>query len=221
VRTFAVAGRTPIPSDATAVTGNLTAVGATASGYVAIGPSMTADPSTSTLNIARGVTIANNVTLRLGSGGKLGAVYKAASGARVHLLFDVTGYYRPGSGGSEWHPLEPVRLLDTRASNGLSGASTDGTVRSFQLTGRGTIPVDAVAVTANLTIVGPTSSGYSAIGATMTSTPSTSTINVRTGRTIANGVALRVTGKGRAGTVFQGTSGSKAHQVLDVTGYFR
>jgi hypothetical protein len=55
----------------------------------------------------------------------------------------------------------------------------------------------------------------------MTSTPSTSTINVRTGRTIANGVALRVTGKGRVGTVFQGTSGSKAHQVLDVTGYFR
>ena len=182
---------------------------------------MTASPTTSTLNLTKRVTRANNVTLRLGSGGTVGAVYKAAAGARVHLLFDVTGYFRAGSGGAEWHPVTPVRLLDTRVPNGLSGASADAKVRTFQLTGRGTIPVDAVAVTANLTITGPTSSGYVAIGPTMTASPATSNINVRSGVTLANGVALRIGSGGTVETVFQGASGASTHQVLDVTGYFR
>jgi hypothetical protein len=34
------------------------------------------------------------VTVALGSGGTLNAVYKAKAGATTHLVFDVTGYFR-------------------------------------------------------------------------------------------------------------------------------
>ncbi len=220
-RTVQIAGRGSIPSDAVAVTGNLTATGATASGFVAAGPTMTSNPTTSTLNLTKGATLANNLTLRLGSGGKAGLVFVGPSGSVVHLVFDVTGYYRTGNAGAEWYPVTPVRLLDTRSANGLSGAFRSATVRTFQLIGRGSVPVDAVAVTANLTVTGGTSAGYISVGPTMVSTPTTSTLNVAKGQTLANGLTLRVGAGGKVGAVFRGSSDARIHQVLDLVGYFR
>ena len=221
VRTVQIAGRGTIPPDAVAVTGNLTATGATGSGYVAIGPSMTSRPGTSTLNLARGTTIANNLTLLLAADGKAGMVFVGASGTSVHLVFDVTGYYRAGDAGAEWYPVDPTRLLDTRAGNELAGAFVSAQPRTFQLTGRGSVPVDAVAVTANLTVTGVTAAGYVAIGPTMTSTPSTSTINLARGQTLANGLTLRVGTAGTVAAVFKSSIGATAHKVLDLVGYFR
>ncbi len=221
VRTLQIAGRGGVPADAIAVTGNLTGTGATAGGFVSMGPTMTSSPSTSTLNLGKTAARANNVTLRLGSGGKAGLVFVGPSGSSAHLVFDVTGYYRAGSSGAKWYPVTPVRLLDTRSANGLSGAFVDGSVRGFQLTGRGTVPVDAKAVTANLTVVPPSAAGDAAGGPPMVSRPSTSTINVVSGQTLANGVVLRIGSVGTVGAVFQSSSGAKAHQVLDLTGYFR
>ncbi|MEX1171050.1 MAG: glycosyl hydrolase family 18 protein, partial [Chloroflexota bacterium] len=221
VRTLTIAGRGGIPSDAIAVTGNLTATGATGSGYVAAGPTMTSSPTTSTLNLARGRTQANNLTLRLGAGGKVGMVFVGASGTSVHLVLDVTGYYRAGNGGAEWFAVTPTRLLDTRTGNGLAGAFVDQTVRTYQLTGRGTVPVDAVAVTGNLTVTGSTSAGYASTGPTMTAKPSTSTINFVKGQTLANGLTLRIGSVGKVAAVFDGATGAKVHQIVDLTGYFR
>ena len=45
--------------------------------------------------------------------------------------------------------------------------SVDEVVRTFQLAGRGGIPVDAMAVTANLTVTGATDAGYVSIGPSM------------------------------------------------------
>ncbi len=221
VRTVQIAGRGTIPPDAVAVTGNLTATGATGSGYVSIGPSMTSRPGTSTLNAAKGTTIANNLTLLLAADGKAGMVFVGASGTSVHLVFDVTGYYRAGDAGAEWYPVDPTRLLDTRAGNELAGAFVSAQPRTFQLTGRGSVPVDAVAVTANLTVTGVTAAGYVAIGPTMTSTPSTSTINLARGQTLANGLTLRVGTAGTVAAVFKSSIGATAHKVLDLVGYFR
>ena len=220
-RNVQIAGRGSIPSDVVAVTGNLTAVSPTGSGYVSAGPTMTSHPTTSTLNLAKGTTRANNLTLRLGAGGKAGLVFVGPSGTAVHLVFDVTGYYRTGNAGAEWYPVTPVRLLDTRVANGLSGAFADATVRRYQLTGRGSVPVDAVAVTANLTATGGTSAGYISVGPTMDSTPTTSTLNVATGQTAANGLTLRVGAGGTVGAVFRGGDDARIHQVMDLVGYFR
>ena len=131
VRNVQVTGRGSIPADAIAVTGNLTATGATGSGYVSAGPTMTASPKQSTLNLVKGVTRANNVTLRLGAGGRMGLVYIGPRRTSVHLLFDVTGYYRAGDAGAEWYPIDPIRLLDTRVGNGLAGTFRDEVVRGL------------------------------------------------------------------------------------------
>ena len=53
-RTFTVADGTPIPTDAVAVTGNLTVTGQTKGGYVVLAPA--AGGSTSTLNFPAGDT---------------------------------------------------------------------------------------------------------------------------------------------------------------------
>ena len=91
-RDFTVADATPIPTNAVAVTGNLTVTGQTKAGYIVLAPA--AGGSTSTLNFPKGDNRANGVTVALGAGGKLNAVYKAKAGATTHLVFDVTGYFR-------------------------------------------------------------------------------------------------------------------------------
>ena len=49
-------------------------------------------------------------------------------------------------------PVDPVRLLDTRSGNGLTGTFKANTVRTWQVAGRGGVPADALAVTGNLTM---------------------------------------------------------------------
>ena len=66
-----VADGTPIPTNAVAVTGNLTVTGQTKAGYIVLAPA--AGGATSTLNFPVGDTRANGVTVALGSGGTLNA----------------------------------------------------------------------------------------------------------------------------------------------------
>jgi hypothetical protein len=93
-RTFVVAGRGGVPVGAVAVTGNLTITNASREGYVTLTPNPTASPSTSTLNFPASDTRANGVSVALGPGGTLAAVYGAPAGSTVQIIFDVTGYYR-------------------------------------------------------------------------------------------------------------------------------
>ncbi len=119
-RTFQVTGRGGVPANATAVTGNLTVTGQSTAGYVFLGPDPTPNPASSTLNFPLGDSRANGVTVALGAGGSLSATYLAPAGATTHLIFDVTGYFVPGSSGASFVPLTPARLLDSRFGNGLS-----------------------------------------------------------------------------------------------------
>ncbi len=96
-RTFQVTGKGGVPSNATAVTGNLTVTGQTSSGYLFIGPVPTTNPGTSTLNFPVGDDRANGVTVALGAGvGTLSVTFVASAGAATaHVIFDVTGYFMP------------------------------------------------------------------------------------------------------------------------------
>jgi hypothetical protein len=90
-RTFTVSG---VPSNAAAVTGNLTVTGQTSSGYFFIGPVATNNPGSSTLNFPAGDDRANAVTVALGSGGTLSITFVAPSnGPTAQAIFDVTGYF--------------------------------------------------------------------------------------------------------------------------------
>ena len=163
-KTFTVAGFSStggtIPAGAIAVTGNVTVTGQTAAGYVSITTTATATPRSSTLNFPLGDTRANNLTASLASNGTLSAVYKAAAGKKAHILFDVTGYFLPGTTNAAYNTVAPVRLLDTRVGNGLAGRFVSGAPRELAIGGRGGIPAGAVAITANLTVVGQTKAGF-------------------------------------------------------------
>jgi hypothetical protein len=94
-RTFGVSGIGVIPSNALAVTGNLTVTSQTGTGYLFIGPNATNDPTSSTLNFPRGDDRANGVTVALGAGGTLSVTFVApGTGPTVHVIFDATGYFQ-------------------------------------------------------------------------------------------------------------------------------
>ena len=112
-QSISVAGVGAIPSDATAISANLTVTNVTHSGYVSVTTELTNSPATSTLNLAAGDTRANGLTIPLGSDGKIGAVFKAPGGS-ADVILDVTGYYSPDPGGLLFHPLDPGRYVDTR-----------------------------------------------------------------------------------------------------------
>jgi hypothetical protein len=85
-----------VPTNAVAVTGNVTVVGQTSAGYITVAPSLTSgvQPPTSTLNFPLSDIRANGVTVPLAGGGKLDFMYWAAStSATVQVIFDVTGFF--------------------------------------------------------------------------------------------------------------------------------
>jgi PKD repeat protein len=93
-RNFQVSGRGGVTASAVAVTGNLTVTGQTNGGFAYLGPTAQSAPSTSTLNFPMGDTRANGAAMALGGGGILSATYAAGWGT-THLIWDVTGYFRP------------------------------------------------------------------------------------------------------------------------------
>ena len=93
-QTLTVAARVGAPSDAIAISGNLTVVGQTGAGYVSLTKATTDTPTTSTINVPRGDTRANGVTGPLSSSGTMGLVYVAGQAATTNLIMDITGYFK-------------------------------------------------------------------------------------------------------------------------------
>ena len=224
-RSFLVAGTSAVPSDATAITANLTVVNQTKAGYVAVTPVPTDNPAVSTINFPVGDIRSNGLTIPIGAGGKVSAVYKAPSGT-ADVILDVTGYYGPEPGGLAFHPLVPGRYVDTRRPlgtdgyvNGLSGAQGT-TPRSVRVNGHDGVAFDAQAVTGNLTIVGQTAAGFVTVSDSGAAVPSTSTINFPFGDIRANGINVPVDDTGHLWFVDRTTAGGTVQLVLDLTGYF-
>jgi hypothetical protein len=94
-----------VPVGATAVALTVAVVDASAAGFVVVrSGDATGAPSTSNLNVAKGGTVANAVTVKLptaGSGvGSIKILFDAfgSSTATTDLLIDITGYFEPGAG---------------------------------------------------------------------------------------------------------------------------
>jgi len=223
-RTFGVGGRVvgsvQVPSNALAVTGNLTVTEQTARGYLYIGPVAMDNPTSSTLNFPVNDDRANAVTVALGAGGSLSITYAAPYGTRAHVIFDITGYYTPDSSGSTYVPLPPVRLLDTRdGTGGLSGALPARQARTFAVRNHVGVPGNATAVTGNLTVTQQTANGYLYIGPVAMDNPTSSTLNFPVNDDRANAVTVVLATDGSLSVTFAASHGT-AHVVFDVTGYY-
>jgi hypothetical protein len=220
-RTFPVTGRGGVPAGAKAVTGNLVAVAPNSGGYLALAPGVAANPATASLNVPRGDIRAASVTLPLDASGHLGVVWKGTPGSKTNVVFDVTGYFVGDGSGATFFGIDPSRVLDSRFANGLAGPFAANGVRALQATGRGAVPLDAVAVTGGLAVIAPTGAGWLIVGPGGSPLGSTSSINVPRGDIRANGFTSRTSGNGVLSMVYVGPKGTAANVVLDVTGYFR
>ena len=166
----------------------------------------------------------------------------SAAGSRTGVVnFPVTGRNLPltvllmGNGlyptppplnGGAYHPLDPVRIMDTRVGPtpvdlGL-GPVAPGQTIDVQITGRGGVPQDGSvsAVVLNVTVTSTTGSGYLTIFPTPLvpgDPPLASNLNWTAGKTVPNLVEVAVGVNGRI-SVFNGP-GSSAHVIVDVQGY--
>ena len=143
----------------------------------------------------------------------------------LHTYFDpgLTIQGLPGApAATTYHPLSPVRLLDTRdGTGGLSGPFSPHAARTFQVAGKAGVPATATAITGNLTVTGQTSPGYLFIGPAATNDPSSSNLNFPAGEDRANAVTAALAGDGTLSITYVApTPGSTAHVVLDISGYF-
>ena len=134
-RTFQVAGVSPIPANAIAVTGNVTVVNQTSAGYVSLTPTPTTNPKSSTINFPLGDVRANNFTMPLDGAGRLSAVFKASAGKATHLIVDVTGFFVADDAHATYAPITPTRALDTRSGKGLTGRFVANHPRTLSVAG--------------------------------------------------------------------------------------
>lgn len=79
-----------VPSDAAAVMLSVVATGPTAGGYLTVYPGTGALPPTSSLNFAKGTTVANAVVARLGTDGRVAFTNAAGS---THAISDLAGFF--------------------------------------------------------------------------------------------------------------------------------
>jgi hypothetical protein len=102
-----VAGDRGIPANAKAMAMNVTAVGASADGFMTVYPCGEPVPVASNLNYTKGRDIANSVLAKPGVGGKVCFFSDKA----VDIVVDVSGYF---GAESAFIPSVPVRDVDTR-----------------------------------------------------------------------------------------------------------
>jgi spore germination protein YaaH len=220
-RSFPIAGVVAnVPAGAIAVTGNLTATGATVAGFVRFGSSVTGNSST--INFTAGDDRANGVTLGLATDGSLSGLYSTATGkGTVGLVFDLTGYFMRDPNGATFFPITPTRIVDTRVRKGISIPLAAGAIATFGVAGLSGIPSSAIAVTGNATVTGQTGAGFVAVAPTLKAgvLPGSSTLNFPLADTRANNVTVPLSG-GKLQVEYVGRARTSAQFIFDVTGYF-
>lgn len=225
-----VTGRVGIPaSGVTGVVLNVTAENPTATGFVTVSP--TGDPRavTSNLNTTPGDTRPNLVEARVGAAGKVTLFNNSGS---THLIADVAGWIDDGrastaSGRSQFGPLSPTRILDTRGSVApATRASGFGAPTSIGAGDTIDLPVDVgcspisdtpTAVAMNVTATNATSASHLTVWPSGDPVPTVSNLNFVTGKTVPN-MAIVAIGTGQSISI-RNNSGT-VDVIVDLAGCF-
>jgi hypothetical protein len=224
---------TNVPANAVAVTGTLTVTGMVSSfgqyssGIITLTTAPDRQVHSVSMYVHKGDTQATGVTVKLGVGGTLSVTFMGSDpGAKIHVVFDVTGYFAPGGSGAMYVPVVPNRLVDSRIKLGLSTALGACLGKVFQVTGRipsdatRNIPAGAVAVTGTLTVTGQSALGWLALTPTPNNHPTTSNLNFPKGDNRATGVTVPLDPGGKLSVTYGAVKGASTQVVFDVTGYF-
>jgi hypothetical protein len=170
---------------------NITATGSTAPGFLTAWDGDSARPVASTLNFAAQATVPNLAIVATGPclindacrGLPEVAIFNGSAGS-THIVVDLLGYYddETTGGGLVFHPVDPVRVVDSRVGLGVAHAigahATAMTTVPAGLTG-------AAAIAANVTAVAPTASTYVTVWPSGPP-PTVSTLNATAGQIVPN-----------------------------------
>ncbi len=204
---IAVAGLCGIPVEAVAAALTITAVDPTQPGFVTVWPGDESRPETSVVNFRPGQVVANAQLVRVDAAGMV----RAFSPASTDLLVDVTGYFVPADGpvrSGRYVPVEPRRLVDTRASG---KPSVGGAV-----TVRPDVPSGAVAVAVNIATSDSSAPGFFTAYATGDDRPTASVLNTDlAGQTRAAAAIVPL-----AAGAFDVYTHRGDHVIVDIAGYF-
>lgn len=199
------AGRQGVPADATAVVLNVTATGPTASTFLTVWPDGQPRPGTSNLNVVAGQTLANEVTVPVGTGDGVD-IYNHSGSTQV--VVDLLGYYAPGA-GSLYQQLAPTRLVD--------GSETLKPGQQFAVDAASIAPPDTTALVVNITVPNATANGFLATSTQGLGAPGTSTVNFAPGQTVANEAVVEL---GFGSAFFLYNSAGNNSPIVDVVGAY-
>jgi PKD domain len=216
-----VTGVAGVPTTATAVVLNVTAVNATAATFVTVYPAGGSLPLASNLNVSSSAPTPNLVVVPVGTGGVVN--FYNAKGS-VHLVADLAGFFSPTS-PAFYSPVGPCRLFDTRIGTGVcAGAQTVasaplGTARTMSalVRGVGGIPVDATAVVLNVTGVQASASTFVTVFPDGGTRPLASNLNLHTAGAVPNLVIVPI---GSDGKIDLYNDKGNVNLIADVAGYF-
>ncbi|MCU1399751.1 MAG: hypothetical protein JWN62_2860 [Acidimicrobiales bacterium] len=209
-----VAGRGGISATAKSAVLNVTAVGASAGGFLTVWPCDGTRPATSNVNFPKSSPVPNAVVTALSATGTV-CIYASNP---TDVIVDVFGELDP----STFSPMaQPARLMETRDGYGTIDGSANAMGKrglsqdtTLMIAGRGGLPNTVGAVVLNVTVDAPELSGYVTVYPCGTARPPVSNVNFAPNQTLPN---LVVTKLSSAGTICIFTS-SPTHVIVDVFG---
>ncbi|MBL8168623.1 MAG: pre-peptidase C-terminal domain-containing protein [Acidobacteria bacterium] len=216
-------GSVTIPSTAQAIVGNITVINQTSqTGYLTIYPDGVTPPLAANMIYGPNGILANNFTVGLSSDGR----FNVFGERTIHVIVDISGYYAPpNTGGLYYHPLsKPVRMLDTRASQGNCDSVGAPIAAGTALTTLAritcetlTIPAAAQAIVGNATVInGSGQTGYLTIYPDGIQPPLAANMIYFPGQVLSNAFTVGLSSNGRFNIFAERT----IDVVIDVAGYY-
>ena len=213
-----IIGIDAIPTTATGVAINLTAVNGSGGGYLKAYPTGTTPPTMTSLTFGTNSVASMDADVALGAGGKITIANMLSTSA--DLIGDIAGYYTTDTGGQVYHNVNPTRLVDTR--HGIGGTTTpspiaaNGTYPLQNTTQITTVPNPTLALM--LTTTDQAAFGHLVAYPDTTTQPGTSNLNWNIDFPIAD---LAVTPEGTNNNIdIDNVSAGTTDLIVDCSGYF-
>lgn len=209
-----VTGRGGVPTDATVAALNLTVVDPAGAGFVTAYPCGSPKPNTSNVNFTPGQTVANLSIMKLSADGRICLV----SDKPTHLIADVTAF---STSAAPFSPITPARIFESRAAATIDGQQANvgklvaNATMQVRVGGRVGVPLDAAVAALNITVVDPAAAGFVTVYPCGEPKPNASTVNFRTGQTVANLTLSKLGTDGKVCVV----SDQATNLIVDVTAF--
>ena len=212
-----------VPTTATAVVLNLTALDSTANNdYLSVWPAGQTRPVVSSLNFNSNQIVSNLVTVPIGSNGQI-SVFNAVGD--VNVIGDLEGYFAPSSSSAGlFNPLAPIRVADTRTYSGNTYQDANSLVGPNSVINvsfanvANIAPADIQAVVLNVTVVSPTATqGYLTIWPSGLPMPTASNLNFSANETVADRV---IVGLGSNYSISIYNALGTTNVIVDLDGFF-